>query len=261
MSTIAIRAVRKAGSFISKNYENIDFKETTQKGIDNFIINFNRNIEQLIIEIIRKSYPKHSIISKESGTHIGIDKYIQWIIYPLDGILNFIKHFPHFSVSIAVLVKGRTEVSVVYDPIRNELFTASRGNGGQLNGYRLRSNYNKNLYTSILAINFPFKNKKNIISYIKIINTLFTKFSDFRYTGSSLLDLAYVAAGRLDGFFKITLKPYVFYAGELLIRESGGLITNFINNYNYISITNIVAGNPYVVNMILSILRSELYIK
>lgn len=138
MLTIAVRAARKAGNLIAKNYETPDAVEASQKGTNDFVTNVDRDAEHLIIDVIRKSYPQHSIVSEERGELIGEDRDVQWVIDPLDGTANFIKRFPHFSVSIAVRIKGRTEVAVVYDPMRNELFTATRGQGAQLNGYRLR---------------------------------------------------------------------------------------------------------------------------
>jgi myo-inositol-1(or 4)-monophosphatase len=157
----------------------------------------------MIIDVIRKSYPQHTIISEECGELEGEDKDVQWIIDPLDGTSNFVKRFPHFAVSIAVRIKGRTEVAVVYDPMRNELFTATRGQGAQLNGYRLRGTNAKDLDGTILATGFPFKAKQHATPYINVIGKLFTQCADFRRTGSAALDLAYVAAGRVDGFFEI----------------------------------------------------------
>lgn len=258
MLTIAVRAARKAGNLIAKNYETLDAIEASHNGTHDFITNVDRDAEHLIIEVIRKSYPQHTIVTEERGELIGEDQNVQWVIDPLDGASNFIKRFPHFSVSIAVRIKGRTEVAVVYDPMRNELFTASRGQGAQLNGYRLRGTHAKDLDGTILATGFPFKHKQHAAPYIKVIRTLFTQCADFRRTGSAALDLAYVAAGRVDGFFEIDLKPWDFAAGELLVRESGGLVTDFIGGHNHFSSGNVVAGNPRVVKAILSTLREEL---
>jgi len=258
MLTIAVRAARKAGNLIAKNYETPDAIEASQKGTNDFVTNVDRDAEHLIIEVIRKSYPQHTILTEERGELIGEDQDVQWVIDPLDGTSNFIKRFPHFSVSIAVRIKGRTEVAVVYDPMRNELFTASRGQGAQLNGYRLRGTHAKDLDSTILATGFPFKHKQHTTTYIKVIGTLFTQCADFRRTGSAALDLAYVAAGSVDGFFEIGLKPSDFAAGELLVRESGGLVTDFIGGHNHFSSGNVVAGNPRVLKAILSTLREEL---
>lgn len=151
MLTIAVRAARKAGNVIAKNYETPDAVEASQKGSNDFVTNVDKAAEAVIIDTIRKSYPQHTIITEESGEHVGTDQDVQWVIDPLDGTTNFIKRLPHFSVSIAVRIKGRTEVAVVYDPMRNELFTATRGQGAQLNGYRLRGSTARDLDGTILA--------------------------------------------------------------------------------------------------------------
>lgn len=258
MLNIAIRAARKAGNLIAKNYETPDAVEASQKGTNDFVTNVDREAEHLIIETIRKAYPQHTIIGEESGEQAGLEQDVQWVIDPLDGTTNFVKRLPHFSVSIAVRIKGRTEVAVVYDPMRNELFTATRGQGAQLNGYRLRGSHIKDLNGAILATGFPFKAKQHSTSYIAVVSKLFTKCADFRRTGSAALDLAYVAAGRVDGFFELGLKPWDFAAGELLVREAGGLVTDFIGGHNYLLSGNVVAGNPRIVKDMLSMMREDL---
>lgn len=157
MLNIAVRAARKAGNLIAKNYETPDAVEASQKGSNDFVTNVDKAAEAVIIDTIRKSYPQHTIITEESGELEGTDQDVQWVIDPLDGTTNFIKRLPHFAVSIAVRIKGRTEVAVVYDPMRNELFTATRGQGAQLNGYRLRGSTARDLDGTILATGFPFK--------------------------------------------------------------------------------------------------------
>lgn len=258
MLNIAVRAARKAGNLIARNYETPDAVETSQKGSNDFVTNVDKGAESLIVETIRASYPQHTIITEESGELAGEDQDVQWVIDPLDGTTNFIKRLPHFAVSIAVRVKGRTEVAVVYDPMRNELFTATRGQGAQLNGYRLRGSNSRDLDGTILATGFPFKAKQHSDSYMKIVSKLFTRCADFRRTGSAALDLAYVAAGRVDGFFEIGLRPWDFAGGELLVREAGGLVCDFTGGHNYISTGNIVAGNPRVVKNMLAEMRDEL---
>lgn len=151
MLNIAVRAARKAGNLIAKNYETPDAVEASQKGSNDFVTNVDKAAEAVIIDTIRKSYPQHTIITEESGELEGTDQDVQWVIDPLDGTTNFIKRLPHFAVSIAVRIKGRTEVAVVYDPMRNELFTATRGQGAQLNGYRLRGSTARDLDGTILA--------------------------------------------------------------------------------------------------------------
>ncbi|MGL9733854.1 MAG: inositol-1-monophosphatase [Symbiopectobacterium sp.] len=258
MLNIAVRAARKGGNLIAKNDESPDAVEASQKGTNNFVTKVHRDAERLIIEVIRKSYPQHTIIGEECGEIVGEDDTVQWIIDPLDGITNFVKHLPHFAVSIAVSIKGRPEVAVVYDPMRNELFTATRGQGAQLNGYRLRSGNARDLEGTILATSFPFKQKQHAAPYINMVSALFTSCADFRCTGSAALDLAYVAAGRVDGFFEIGLKPWDFAGGEMLVREAGGIVTDFVGGQNYLASGNLVAGNPRVVKSILAAIREQL---
>lgn len=258
MLTIAIRAARKAGNLIAKHYEMPDTVETTQKGSNDFVTNVDREAEQMIIEIIRKSYPKHTIISEECGELLGEEHDMQWVIDPLDGTTNFVKRLPHFAVSIAFRIKGRTEVAVVYDPMRNELFSAVRGQGAQLNGYRLRGATARDLDGAVLATGFPFKAKQHATSYMNILGKMFTECADFRRTGSAALDLAYVAAARVDGYFEIGLKPWDFAAGELIAREAGALVCDFTGGHNYMTTGNIVAGNPRVVKAMLANMRDEL---
>ncbi|QCR35281.1 inositol-1-monophosphatase [Nissabacter sp. SGAir0207] len=258
MLTIAVRAARKAGNLIAKHYETPDAVEASQKGTNDFVTNVDRDAEHLIIDVIRKSYPKHTIISEECGELPGEDADVQWIIDPLDGTSNFIKRLPHFAVSIAVRIKGRTEVAVVYDPMRNELFTATRGQGTQLNGYRLRGSNARDLDGTILATGFPFKLKQHATPYMNIVTKLFTQCADFRRSGSAALDLAYVAAGRVDGYFEIGLKPWDFAGGELLVREAGGIVTDFVGGHNHLHSGNLVAGNPRVVKSLLGAMREEL---
>ncbi|CUX96365.1 inositol-1-monophosphatase [Candidatus Doolittlea endobia] len=259
MLNIAIRAVRKAGNLIAKYYETLDVVETIQKGTNDFITNVNLEVERLIVEVIYKSYPQHVIRVKGNVVRAGKNNEVEWIIDPLSGATNFVKRFPYFAVSITVRIKGRTEITVVYDPMRNELFSASRGQGAQLNGYRLRGSTARDLDGTILATGFPFKNKQNFTNYTNIVSELFIQCADFRYTGSATLDLAYVAAGRVDGFFETCMKPWDFAGGELLVREAGGVVTDVTGDYNYLRSGNIVAGgNPHVVKSMLLILRAAL---
>ena len=258
MLTIAVRAARKAGNLIAKNYETPDAVEASQKGTNDFVTNVDRDAEHLIIDVIRKSYPQHSIVSEERGELIGEDRDVQWVIDPLDGTANFIKRFPHFSVSIAVRIKGRTEVAVVYDPMRNELFTATRGQGAQLNGYRLRGTNAKDLDGTILATGFPFKVKQHATPYINIVGKLFTQCADFRRTGSAALDLAYVAAGFTHQQLARREVPRLQADLEETVYAAGGLVTDFVGGHNHFSSGNLVAGNPRVVKAMLATMREEL---
>lgn len=251
MLNIAIRAARKAGNVIAKNYERRDDVEATLKNANDYVTNVDKAAETAIVEIIRKSYPEHTIITEESGMLDGNDKEVQWVIDPLDGTTNFIKGFPHFSVSIAIRVKNRTEVGVVYDPIANELFTAVRGQGAKLNDLRLRVDSKRELRGAVLATGFPFKQPQHMPLQFAMMNTLIGECADFRRTGSAALDLCYVAAGRVDGYFEIGLKAWDCAAGDLIIREAGGLSCDFNGEHSYLKNGHLVAGAPRIVKQIL----------
>ncbi|OBX04002.1 inositol monophosphatase [Gallibacterium genomosp. 3] len=255
MLNIAIRAVRKAGNIVAKGFERRDEIQTSEKSTNDYVTNIDKASEAAIIEIIRKSYPDHTIIGEESGALEGKQSDVQWIIDPLDGTTNFVKGLPHFSISIAVRVKGRTEVGVVYDPIRNELFTAVRGEGAKLNEYRLRLEGRNELTGAVLATGFPFKVKRHVPVHLNMITTLIEECADFRRTGSAALDLCYVAAGRVDGYFELGVKPWDCAAGDLIVREAGGLVTDFVGGHNYLTSGNIVAGAPRITKQILTKLQ------
>lgn len=258
MLNIAIRAARKAGDIIIKHYEMPDSVEISEKGHNDFVTNVDQAAERVIIDTIQKVYPQHSIIGEECGSVNGNGSDVQWIIDPLDGTTNFIKRLPHFAVSVAARVRGRLEIGVVYDPMRNELFTTSRGDGAQLNNYRLRCSRARDLHGCLLATGFPFKAKQHSASYLDLLGRLFEQCADFRRTGSAALDLAYLAAGRVDGFFEINLKPWDFAAGELLVREAGGLVCDFTGNPDYWASGNVVAGSPRVVKTMLAVMKDGL---
>lgn len=257
MLNIAIRAARKAGNHIAKSLENADKIESFQKGSNDFVTNVDKEAEALIIATIQSSYPEHCIIAEEGGLIEGKDKDVQWIIDPLDGTNNFVKGIPHFAVSIAVRMNGRTEVACVYDPMLNELFTAQRGSGAQLNNGRIRVKPLKDLQGAILATGFPFKQKQHSESYLKIISSLFVECADFRRTGSAALDLCYLAANRVDGYFELGLKPWDMAAGELIAREAGAILTDFAGGTNYMQSGNIVGSSPRGVKAILQHIREN----
>lgn len=258
MLNIAVRAARTAGNVIVRAFEQSDKIEIETKGTNDFVTNIDIAAEQAIIETIRKSYPEHSIVGEETGMSEGSDSDYQWIIDPLDGTTNFVKGIPHFAVSIALKVKGKLDQAVIYDPIRGELFTASRGKGAQLNGFRIRVKQNKELTGAILATGFPFKKKQHMNAYMNMFQALFNKTSDMRRAGSAALDLAYVAAGRVDGFFEIGLKPWDTAAGELLVIEAGGLVTDFTGGHNHSKSGNIVASSSRLLKEILKDIRPHL---
>lgn len=252
MLNIAIRAARKAGNIIAKNYERRDDIQTTLKSANDYVTNIDKASEEAIIEIIKKSYPEHTIITEESGALEGKESDIQWIIDPLDGTTNFVKGLPHFSVSIAIRVKGRTEVGVVYDPIRNELFTAVRGEGAKLNDMRLRVENKRELDGAILATGFPFKKARLMPTQFAMMNNLIKQAADFRRTGSAALDLCYVAACRVDGYFEMDIKAWDVAAGDLIVREAGALVSDFYGGHQYLTCGHIIAATPRVMKDMLN---------
>ncbi|EGR7967253.1 inositol-1-monophosphatase [Vibrio vulnificus] len=257
MLNIAIRAARKAGNHIAKSLENVEKIESTLKGTNDFVTNVDKEAETIIIDTIKSSYPEHCIVAEENGLINGKDKDVQWIIAPLDGTTNFVKGLPHFAVSIAVRIKGKTEVACVYDPMLNELFTAQRGAGAQLNNARIRVKQPKDLQGAIIATGFPFKQKQHSESYFKIMSAMFVEVADFRRAGSAALDLCYVAAGRVDGYFELGLKPWDIAAGELIAREAGAIITDFAGGTEYIKSGNVVASSARGVKSLLKHIREN----
>ncbi|CAL4322535.1 inositol monophosphatase family protein [Buchnera aphidicola] len=226
MLNIAIRAVRKGGNIITQNYDTQKFikEDIDKKKI--FIKNILQKTYKTISLVIYKSYPNHIILNKKNSFEKN-KKHTLWVINELNGKNNFFKNFPHFCVSIAVVIKNNTEISVIYDPIRNDLFTSVKGQGSQLNGYRIRcSDINSLNYTTI-AIHLPSKTHQEYFSYLNIYKKLLLSGISFRSTGSTVLDLAYVASGRIDGLLDFNLKPIDLIAGKLQTRESGCLTSNF----------------------------------
>ncbi|WP_341501805.1 inositol-1-monophosphatase [Gallaecimonas sp. GXIMD4217] len=256
MLNIAVRAARAAGNYIAKSYEALDLVEAESKGTNDLVTNVDREAERLIIETIRRSYPDHSFVGEEGGVQGDSDH--QWVIDPLDGTSNFVRGIPHFAVSLALRVKGRTEQAVIYDPIRAELFTASRGAGAQLNGKRIRVAPARDLNGTILATGFPFKQKHMLEPYLGMFQALFNEAADVRRAGSAALDLAYVAAGRMDGFWEMGLKPWDTTAGDLLVREAGGIVCDFTGGHNHLSSGNIVAASPRVMPLMLGKMKPHL---
>jgi myo-inositol-1(or 4)-monophosphatase len=241
---IAVSAARKAGSFISRAIERVDTLQVDSKGYNDFVSEVDRRAEQEIIQVIHKAYPHHAILAEESGEH-G-DNESTWIIDPLDGTTNFLHGFPQFAVSIALQHNGRMEVAVVYDPLRDELFTAIHGSGAQMNGRRLRVSKAKGVDGALIGTGFPFKDQTHLDAYLGMFKALVPRAAGIRRAGSAALDLAYVAAGRLDGFWEIGLKPWDMAAGILLIQEAGGIIGDFRGGPGYFASGNVVTGNARV---------------
>ena len=253
------KAAKKAGYKLARDFGEVEHLQVSRKGPADFVSKADLRAEQTIVNELKTARPQFGFILEEGADVAPADGYNSvWIIDPLDGTTNFIKGIPHFAVSIAIKVKGKLDQAVVFDPIRGEIFTASRGKGAQLNGTRMRVKAHKDLSATILATGFPFKQKQHTNAYMAMLSSLFQKTSDIRRAGSAALDLAYVAAGRVDGFFEIGLKPWDTAAGELLVIEAGGLVTDFTGGHNHTKSGNIVATSPGLLKEILKDIRPHL---
>jgi myo-inositol-1(or 4)-monophosphatase len=250
---IAVRAARSAGNVIIRNLDRLDSLTIHSKDRNDFVTEVDQQAEREIIGILRKAYPGHGILAEESGLTDGDD--YQWIIDPLDGTTNFLHGFPQFAVSIALRHKGRLEHGVVYDPMRQELFTATRGAGATLNDRRMRVTKRTSLEGALLGTGFPFKAQHHLDAYLDMFRALFPRTAGIRRPGSAALDLSYVAAGRLDGFWEIGLNIWDMAAGVLLIQEAGGLSSDFSGGHTYLESGNLVSGNPKVFADILKTIR------
>jgi myo-inositol-1(or 4)-monophosphatase len=242
MLNIAIRAARSAGDLILQSSDNVGQLRIDQKGKNDYASEVDRKAEREIITIIKSAYPDHAILAEESGQHKGND--FVWVIDPLDGTTNFLHGFPQYAVSIALKHKGRLEVGVVYDPLRDELFTAKRGGGSMLNNRRLRVTNQASLKGALIGTGFPFKTDQHLEAYVGMFKAITKDSAGIRRAGAAALDLAYVAAGRLDGFWEIGVMEWDMAAGILLIKEAGGVVTDFSFNDKYIESGNVIAGSP-----------------
>lgn len=250
MLNIAVKAARQAGDIIIRSANSIDTVKITVKSNNDFASEVDQQAEQEIIDTLLAYYPDHGILAEERGA-INEGAEYTWIIDPLDGTTNYLHGFPHYAVSIALKHEGKIEQAVIYDPVRQDLFTASRGQGAAYNGRRIRVTKQRKLQGAFLGTGFPFKNNANIEPYLDIFRDIFSTTSGVRRAGAASLDLAYVAAGKLDGFFEIGLKPWDFAAGLLLIQEAGGLVTDFNDQHGYFESGNIVCGNPKIHRILL----------
>lgn len=225
---IATQAAQKAGEIMRRGLRNLDSVPVARKARHDYVSEIDRACEDVIVREIRRFHPDHAVLGEEGGAQ-GEDEN-RWIIDPLDGTSNYLHGLPHFAVSIAHQFRGRTEHALVYDPIREELFTATRGKGAFLNNTRIRVSERKELSTAILATAFPFRQRELMPVYTKLFSSVYRKVEDVRRAGAAVLDFAWVAAGRLDGFFEIGLKPWDVAAGALLVREAGGVAIDFLGD-------------------------------
>jgi len=244
MLNTAIKAARAAGKVISQGSQNLDRLTVASKRENDFVSEIDLKAEKAIITILLDAYPSHAILAEESGA-AGESEY-QWVIDPLDGTTNFLHGFPQYAVSIALLHKGQLSQAVIYDPVRNDLYTASRGRGAFLNDRRIRVGKRDKLQDALIGTGFPYRDFTHLDAYTAMFRDLVRKTSGLRRPGSAALDLAWLAAGRTDGFFEIGLNPWDIAAGCLLVIEAGGLVSDFAGEENYLDSGNVVAGSPKI---------------
>jgi myo-inositol-1(or 4)-monophosphatase len=252
MLNIAVRAARRAGDLIVRHLDRVPTLNVQAKGRNDFVTEVDRMAERDIMETVLRVHPDHGFLCEESGRSGG-DEYI-WIIDPLDGTTNFLHGFPTFAVSIAVEWRGRLEHAVIYDPMRQELFTASRGYGAQVDGKRIRVSKQVTLDGALIGTGFPYRaNARWIDEYMAMLKAVMQETAGIRRPGSAALDMAYVAAGRTDGFWEIGLSPWDTAAGTLLITEAGGRIGT-LTGEPYAQGGHVVAGTPKVYEALLACL-------
>ncbi len=256
MLNTAVKAARRAASLINRASQDLDALTVENKQHNDFVSEVDRGAEATIIETLLDAYPEHAILAEESGRK-GQSDY-QWIIDPLDGTTNFLHGFPQYAISIALAHQGQLEQAVIYDPTRNELFTASRGKGAYLNDRRIRVSRRTRLSEALIGTGFPFRDFSHVDAYMAMFRDMIQKTSGVRRPGSAALDLAWLAAGRLDGFWEIGLSKWDIAAGCLLVQEAGGLVGDFEGNDSYIDTGNIVGGNPKIFAQILQVLAPHL---
>ena len=258
MLNIAIAAARSAGTVIMRYLNRIDSLSISSKQRNDFVSDVDRMAEHEIIRIIHRAHPHHPILAEESGRHRGKHDEFQWIIDPLDGTTNYLHGFPQFGVSIALKHRGRLQLGVVYDPFKEEMFCANRGNGATLNNHKIRVSRLSDLKGALLGTGIPYRPDQNINDYLLTLKVLIQSAAGVRRAGAAALDLAYIAAGRLDGFWEFGLRPWDMAAGVVLIQEAGGLVGDFLGNHKYMESGNIIAANPKIFKAMLKILRANM---
>lgn len=284
MINIATKAARAAGTIIMRAYDDKKLLKVSSKGRYDYVSQIDKAAEDVIIDTILSAYPNHSILTEESGfvdnknhqvksnnkfysnksnhnTNNNIrnsdNNQYQWIIDPLDGTLNFINGFPHFAISIALKVNNKIEHAVIYDPLRNELFTASRGSGANLDNKKIRVNQIKEIDGSFLGTGFPVRNPEEFKNFLPVFNNLVQKTADIRRAGSAALDLAYVACGRLDGYFENYLHPWDLAAGSLLVLEAGGYVGDYNGGESFLDNGSVIAANMKLYKELLKVINKK----
>jgi myo-inositol-1(or 4)-monophosphatase len=253
----AVKAAREAGRIINRASNDVGALNIQSKSINDFVSEVDHAAEAAIIHILKDAYPDHGFLGEESGD-TNKDAENIWIIDPLDGTTNFLHNFPQYCVSIALQQSGVLTQAVIYDPVRNDLFTATKGRGAFLNDKRIRVSNRAKLQQSLIGTGFPFRDFTHLDTYLDMMKDMIKKTTGIRRPGSAALDLAYVAAGYTDGFFEINLSAWDIAAGGLLVQEAGGMVGDFEGNESWLQTGNIVAGNAKVFAQMLQVLEPHL---
>ena len=262
MLTTAVKAARRAGNIINRGARDLDLLTVTVKGPKDFVSEVDREAERTIVETIHATYPDHAILAEEgTSREKNVDAEHVWIIDPLDGTTNFLHGFPQYCVSIGLFHKGIPTHGVIYDPTRNDLYTASRGRGAFLNDKRLRVSKRDKLLDGLIGTGFPFRMFEHLDAYNAMLKEMMTKCAGVRRPGAAALDLAAVAAGRFDGFWEIGLSPWDMAAGVLMVTEAGGLVTDFAGNDKFMERGHIVAASPKIFTELLQTITPHLTAK
>src|SRR5215218_425931 len=255
MLNVAVKAARAAGAIINRAALDVEAVRISQKQVNDFVTEVDHASEAAVIETLLTAYPSHGIWAEESGkTHGAKNSDFVWIIDPLDGTTNFIHGFPVYCMSIALAVKGKIEQAVIYDPTRNDLFTATKGRGAYMNERRIRVSKRTDLRQCLISTGFPFRPGDNFNNYLRMMADVMQRTTGLRRPGAAALDLAYVAAGFTDGFFETGLSPWDVAAGSLLVTEAGGLVGNFTGESEFLEQKECVAGNPRIFGQLVGLL-------
>jgi len=247
MLNVAVKAARAAGALVNRAALDVEAVRVSVKQTNDFVTEVDQAAEAAIIDTLLTAYPGHGVLAEESGSEHGAkDSEFVWIIDPLDGTTNFIHGFPFYCVSIALAVRGKVEQAVVYDPIRNDIYSASKGRGSYVNDRRLRVGKRTRLQECLISTGFPYRPGDKLKPYLNMLGEVMSQCAGVRRPGAAALDLAHVAAGLTDGFFETGLHPWDVAAGSLLITEAGGLIGNYTGEADFLHQGECVAGNPKI---------------
>ena len=257
MLNTAIKAARRGATIINRASFDLDRIDATEKQHNDYVSDVDKSAEAAIIDVLTSAYPSHAILAEESGPsgNLHDENEHVWIIDPLDGTTNFLHGFPQYCVSIALQFRGVITQAVVFDPTRNEMFTATKGAGAYLNDKRIRVTKRDKIADTLLGTGFPFRSTAEIDAYMPMFQLMAGKCQGLRRPGAAALVLAYVATGRLDGFFEKNLKPWDIAAGALLVSEAGGIVGTFEGESDYLYKGDVIAGTPKIFAQMVGLLK------